>query len=178
MGATSRECAELEALLGGDKQGSKESAAEQQLVAQEEMSYYKTLYDLQAQLKIALLELAMVEEQPMPTMERLRQLTQDINNLRLQMDWANLDLQQEIRGVLSLEKYRQWRGQWQPIRGYDCSLLSGVDGQQMTQWMAVIAIIKGLMGQSECNESAPEATNYTQDLPRQSMERARQYSQF
>lgn len=159
MAAQSMECAELEELLG---ENSKEKGL-QQAVAQEEFAYFSALYQLQAQLKTALLERSMLEAQAVPNLDRLRQVVQRVNDLRLQMDLADLQLQGEVRSILSLDKYKQWRATWEPMNVCEAGLTA-----QEAQWSALASLLKELLAQ----RASCEPESYTQQLPQRSMQRA------
>lgn len=148
---------------------------------QEEYSYYNKVYQLQAQLKSAMLKYAMLQEQEMPEISQLQQSVQEINNIRLQMDMAAVNLEQQVRSVLPRDQYRQWRAGWQPASGYEWSLFSSSDPndavQAMALWQIIQKVVQGLGGaRANCQSQPTTPQNYLQQLPAQSMQRALQFS--
>jgi len=161
LGAANPECQDLEELLGGE---SAKERAMQQAVAQEEFAYFSELYELEAKLKIAQLERAMIECQGVPNLQRLREVVQRINDLRLQMELADLHLQSQMRSILPMDKYKQWRAVFEPINVCQLAL-----SEQERQGQAVASWIAALL-ERPCRQNSGDS--YLRQLPQRSVERA------
>jgi hypothetical protein len=157
-------------------------------VRQEEYTYFNKIYQFQAQLKSAMLKYAMLQEQETPDFSQMQDTVKAINNLRLQMDLAELALEQQVRSMMPKEQYRQWRAQWTPTTGYEWSLLYNRDPNQLGQAMALWQFCQTMSQPSQpappkvpvqpkSPPVAPEnLSDPLQQLPAQSMQRALQFS--
>lgn len=158
-------------------------------VRQEEYAYYNQIYQLQAQLKSAMLKYTIMQEQESPDFTQLQEVIKTINNLRFQMDLAGVSVDQHVRSMLPRDQYRQWRAQWRPACGYEWSLLCNRDPNELTQAMALWNFFQNMKQPSQGvvpfkaqqpakaqPQPAEESTDLLQQLPAQSMQRALQFS--